>query len=414
MNALILSRYVISVSLVIESLSGCGETRPPLMMSSPATQATSSQTRAGSYTILHSFENEPDGALPLAALTVLNGRLFGTTVRGGFSIGTVYKLTTVGAESVLHRFDGPPGAIEPEANLIAIDGTLYGTGFAGGRSYEGGVFAITPSGGERTIYEFGKPPDVSSPTAGLVELNGKMYGTAESGGTKQYYGGVFEVSTSGNERVLHRFTGAPNDGAGAESNLIVDDGLLYGVTVGGGSHNEGAIFSITKSGTERVLYSFKGGAKDGASPNALTLLNGTLYGTTMEGGSNVCEQGCGTIFSFKIGGSERVIHEFSLNEGVKPSAGLVAYRGELYGTTCAGGSYGDGLSCSIGSGFREFGVGSVFRFSPHGTFTVLHLFGGLGDGGTPVAPLIAFNGELYGTTENGGADFSGTVFRISP
>jgi uncharacterized repeat protein (TIGR03803 family) len=418
MRNLVCYRYAFCICVTLALLAGCGGSQLPIGASSLAKQAVRGEPLGTPYAILHSFGKGRDGALPVAALTPLGGHLYGTTFRGGYSLGTVYKVTTSGIETVLHRFKPPPDGSEPEANLLAVNDTLYGTlYYGGGGSAPGAVFAITPAGRERVIYAFKKPPDVSTPISGLVELGGKMYGSAEFGGAQQDFGGVFEVTTSGKERVVHRFTGAPGDGGRASADLIIVNGVLYGVTAFGGSHDDGVIFSLTPSKVERVLYSFKGG-RDGVSPNALTLLNGTLYGTTMEGGDNSCSQGCGTIFAFKIGVGERVIHYFKLNEGTKPAAGLLAYKGQLYGTTCAGGLYGNGESCWGGSGFQVYGVGTVFRISTSGAFTVLHSFDSQsGDGETPMAPLVALNGALYGTTENGGSyalGYGGTVFRISP
>jgi uncharacterized repeat protein (TIGR03803 family) len=243
-----------------------------------------------------------------------------------------------------------------------------------------------------------------------------MYGAAPLGGIKGLGGGVFEVTAAGKERVVYRFKGSPNDGSSPDSNLIALNGALYG-TAGGGSHNAGVIFSVTPSGTERVLYNFKGGPKDGADPNSLTILNGTFYGTTQGGGNDkTCGQSCGfgTVFSFTPEGKERVIHRFVLSDGVKPAAALLAYKGELYGTTCAGGGYGDGLTCYDRVGYGN-GWGTVFRISPSGKYEVLDTFGTQSnDGAISVAPLTEFKAALYGTTQYGGAYGFGSVFRIAP
>jgi uncharacterized repeat protein (TIGR03803 family) len=75
-------------------------------------------------------------------------------------------------------------------------------------------------------------------------------------------------------------------------------------------------------------------------------------------------------------------------------------KGTLYGTTDEGGSHG---------------AGTVFSIDPGtGAETVLHSFGGTGDGSTPYASLIDVKGKLYGTTETGGAAAAGTVFSVDP
>jgi uncharacterized repeat protein (TIGR03803 family) len=80
------------------------------------------------------------------------------------------------------------------------------------------------------------------------------------------------------------------------------NGSLYGTASSGGSDGLGVVFSLSPSGSELVLHNFAGGS-DGAKPfSGLIDLNGTLYGTTLEGGSTVgCKRfggsGCGTVFT---------------------------------------------------------------------------------------------------------------------
>jgi uncharacterized repeat protein (TIGR03803 family) len=99
---------------------------------------------------------------------------------------------------------------------------------------------------------------------------------------------------------LYRFSGP--DGAYPDVTLLNVNGTLYGTTFGGGTNSCdnfgcGTIFSITRSGHETVLYSFKGGP-DGANPQSgLSYVNGTFYGTTpYEGGGG----GGGTVYSITL------------------------------------------------------------------------------------------------------------------
>jgi uncharacterized repeat protein (TIGR03803 family) len=165
--------------------------------------------------------------------------------------------------------------------------------------------------------------------------------------------------------------------------------------------------SATRAGTSNysVVYSFSGGA-DGANPYAaLADVRGTLYGTTLAGGtSSRCTQdesgyGCGTVFSVTLNGKEKVLHRFGAEgDGFYPRASLLYVRGTFYGTTAGGGSGGsyDCYSSYYGN------CGTVFSIAPGGAETVLHSFGGFSDGGLPYAPLIDVNGTLYGTTTIGG------------
>ncbi len=168
----------------------------------------------------------------------------------------------------------------------------------------------------------------------------------------------------------------------------------------------GTVYSLTTSGQEKVLYSFQGGS-DGSSPTSgLINVNGTLYGTTFNGGNSGCEfnEGCGTIYSISTSGKENVRYRFAGgSDGGNPDASLLEMNGVLYGTTFYGGSNN---------------AGTVFSFSTSGGEQVLHSFGASEDGANPAADLNEMNGTLYGTTRNGGLtecnDGCGTVFALTP
>jgi uncharacterized repeat protein (TIGR03803 family) len=178
-------------------------------------------------------------------------------------------------------------------------------------------------------------------------------------------------------------------------------GFLIGV-IGAAS----ALPAVAAQGKVNVLHSF-GGGTDGASPQAgLIAVNGTLYGTTSGGGTGTgCSGGCGTVFALDpTTGAETVLYSFcdqqNCVDGERPFGGLTAVGSTLYGTTNFGGAYG---------------YGTVFALDPtSGAETVLHSFGSGADGATPFAALIDVNGTLYGTTQSGGADGSGTAFALNP
>jgi uncharacterized repeat protein (TIGR03803 family) len=154
----------------------------------------------------------------------------------------------------LFDFDDVNGA-EPVANLIDVKGTLYGTTSEGGTHYYGTVFSISPAGHEHILHSFLDTPDGGDPVAGLIYFNGTFYGTTNNGG-KHNYGTVFSMSPSGRLHVLHSFAGSPNDGEEPQGSLVELHGVLYGTTLDGGKVGFGTIFSITKTGKERVIYSF--------------------------------------------------------------------------------------------------------------------------------------------------------------
>ena len=216
--------------------------------------------------------------------------------------------------------------------------------------------------------------------------------------------------------MLHSFAGG-SDGGGPQAGLININGILYGTTSNGGSSGDGTVFSVTTSGSEKVLHSFSG-PPDGDFPIAgLTNVDGTIYGTTDDGGfSKTCypSSGCGTVFSMDASGNEKVLYSFGgPPDGAGPMANLLNVSGTLYGTTQSGGAYYKG---------------TVFSITASGQEAVLHTFRGTNkshpDGDSPMAGLIDIKGTLFGTTAYGGAptsgcksqefDGCGTVFSISP
>jgi uncharacterized repeat protein (TIGR03803 family) len=246
---------------------------------------------------------------------------------------------------------------------------------------------VLPAWSYRVLYGFENYTNGASPVAGLVEVNGTFYGTTSEGGDQCGCGTIYSVTSAGVETALYHFAGG-SDGAHPFAGLINVNGTLYGTTSeGGGSgcggSGCGTIYSVTTSGVETVLYRFAGGS-DGEGPSAgLIDVNGTLYGTTVFGGPG----GRGTVYSVTTGGVETVLHSFP-GGGAYPFGGLIDANGTLYGTTGAGGAYSRG---------------TVFSITTAGVETVLYSFGAQrSDGAHPQAGLIEVNGRLYGTTEEGG------------
>lgn len=195
---------------------------------------------------------------------------------------------------MIYSFVGSPDGVAPAAALVSVNGTLYGTTEHGGGSKNNGtVFSILPNGTENVIYRFsGYPKDGAHPLAGLVELNGKLYGTTRDDGPNGY-GTVFSITPSGTESVIYSFRGSV-DGAWPVAPLIAVNGILYGTATSGGAHENGTVFSITTSHKARLLLVFAGGTGDGQHPDGgLVYLRGKLYGTTVAGGAN----DFGTVFS---------------------------------------------------------------------------------------------------------------------
>jgi uncharacterized repeat protein (TIGR03803 family) len=255
------------------------------------------------------------------------------------------------------------------------------------------------------IYNFTGGSDGGSPLAGFtIDEAGNLYGTGSYGGPGGY-GVVLKVDQSGQETVLHGFTGS-TDGADPQASLVMDPtGNLYGTTNAGGASGAGTVFRVGRYGKETVVYSFTGGT-DGANPVGALVRDtaGNLYGTTTAGGSN----GTGTVFQLvKKSGkwTEKLLYSFGQGtDGATPIAGVTLdAKHNLYGTTSAGGSYGYGTVFQLKrskSGWKE---------------NILYNFQGGNDGGVPYAGVIVDHaGNLYGGATGGGTGAGGTIFELKP
>jgi uncharacterized repeat protein (TIGR03803 family) len=249
----------------------------------------------------------------------------------------------------------------------------------------------------------------------IFDNSGNLYGTTDYGGNNGV-GVVFQLTnTSGtwSENVLWSFAGGTSDGCYPYAGLTMDSsGNLYGTTSSCGTNDQGIVFELTNSGgawSETVIYSFTGQAGGGAPVASLVIdTDGSLYGTTESGGGGGCVGGCGVVFKLtKINGAwkERILHTFRNNgtDGVAPEADVVLdAKGNLYGTTAEGGSFG------YGTAFK------LTRTTKGWTETLLHSFSGGADGGSPFDGLILdASGRLYSTTRSGGASGYGTVFELA-
>jgi uncharacterized repeat protein (TIGR03803 family) len=168
--------------------------------------------------------------------------------------------------------------------------------------------------------------------------------------------------------------------------------LLSGAMVAAQTTIEGATNNDAKViGVDHV---FQG--KDGGLPTATLIEDaaGNLYGTTSSGGS-----GFGVVFKLDTAHHESVLHAFTGPDGRFPRGTLVSDSfGNLYGTTSFGGASD---------------LGTVFKIDANGRESVLHSFTGNPDGRNPYAGLVMdADGNLYGTTEYGGASDLGTIFQI--
>jgi uncharacterized repeat protein (TIGR03803 family) len=373
---------------------------------------------AGRFKLLYTFHGGSNGAGPSAAPVLdSDGNIYGTTFAGGAKDnGTVFKLAPDGSETLLSQFDGHAAGAGPIASLWRdANGDLFGTTpytHGTGKVRAGGtVFEITASGTQKVLHRFTlDDPAGYEPQGGVIaDSAGNLYGTTELGGAYRY-GTAWKLAPGGAMTVLHGFAAYADDGAQPIGTLTMDaSGNLYGATESGGAAQAGGtVFKIAPDGTESVLYSFGVTGSDGFRPGGGVLLDAAsnFYGTTTLGGRNMN----GAVYKLAPDGTETILHSFEQYlDGAQPMGSLVAdAKGNLYGTTSEG-------------GLTNFGT--VFEVAHDGTFRTVHTFNTIGrqmrNGGRPQAGLtIDTVGSLYGTTVMGGGKGEpiayGTVFKIDP
>lgn len=368
-----------------------------------ATQPAPAQTLKA----LYSFTGAADGGDPFpAVIRDAAGNLYGTTDYAGTAFaGVVFKVSKTGQETVLYNFCSLSGCTDgqyPYAPLVRdAAGNLYGTTQYGGTANLGVVFKLSASGQETVLHSFTGGADGVYPYAGLFrDAAGNLYGTTENGGTANL-GVVFKISKTGKETVLHSFTGAANDGSYPLSAGFYMDAKrnLYSVTSQGGTSGEGVLYKLSPKGKLTVLHSFTAGTTDGCYPYGTPAVDahGNMYGGTGGCGTS----NLGVVWKVSKNGTETILHNFAgASDGQSPLAGVILdAAGNIYGTTNTGGA---------------FGFGTAFEVNKNGKFTLLHTFTGGTDGKYLYGGLILDpKGRIYGTTINGGTGGYGTVWRIT-
>ena len=304
--------------------------------------------------------------------------------------------------AVLHSFTGPDGH-NPDAPLVlASDGNIWGTTYNGGAYDQGTVFKITPSGTLTTVFPFCNPLYCGGNPVGMVRgADGNFYGATSNGGSG-FAGTIYRLTPSGYD-VLYNFCsqGSCLDGRNPQYVMQASDGNFYGVNAVGGTHETGDFYQLKANRSLTVLYSFNG-STNGSGPFAALVQgrDGQFYGMAPEGGAH----SKGTVFKITANGTFTLLHSFceaaNCTDGASPYAGLALGSDGNLYGTTSEGGTNDG--------------GTVFKITPSGTLTTLYAFAGL-DGAQPRGGLVqAADGNFYGTTYAGGAWELGTVFQITP
>jgi uncharacterized repeat protein (TIGR03803 family) len=356
-----------------------------------------------------------NGSEPLAGVIAnSSGNLFGTAYTGGsYNQGVLFELpygsdTIAPVVSFTHvdaSHNIVPGGASPHGGLIAgSNSDFYGTTTAAGATDNGTIFRWTPGSASVTqVASFNFNSTGAYPYGNLVsDSSGNLYGTAIEGGNQPGItpsGTVFEWSKQTDtlsEIAVLNFGG---EGYFPRGGLATDGlGNLYGVAEYG-LNSSGALFEVSAQ-THALTYLAPFSSATGGTPYGGLVVDsaGDVFGTTSAGGT----YGDGTIFEFSATTKQlSALAQFDGINGANPKAGLITDpAGNLYGTTFSGGADNDG---------------TIFEYNLNTqNLSTLALFDGT-DGANPEAGLFAdASGDLFGTTYAGGTYDDGTVFELLP
>jgi uncharacterized repeat protein (TIGR03803 family) len=394
--------------------------------------------------VLHTFgETAADGTNPNPVISDASGNLYGSTFGGGTAfVGAVFELMLdpdgKWSEKVLYSLCSQKdclGGAAPEGTM-ALDaaGNLYGTTTQNEIQPGGSAFQLAPQADGSwkftQLHKFaGKNGDGSWASGALVtDSQGNLYGTTQVGGIYNKTcptgcGIVFQLKPGAdgrwNERVVHRFN--QKDGFQPVGGLSIDAaGNLYGTALYGGGgpcqpYGCGTVFELTPGANDawtfKTLHVFNG--KDGyiAFAPPIMGIDGTLYGSTADGGLDGCQpdelMGCGLVYQLvpdnQGNWTERVLRYFYEPDKSDGSGVVMDAAGNLYGTTYYGGPFDGGTAYELSPGSNGAWV-----------ISWLHSFGGVSDGKWPVGVIVGPDGDLYGSTVAGGSLGEGLLFQIVP
>lgn len=296
--------------------------------------------------------------------------------------------------TVLYNFNNSAGGGVPLDNLVWIGHNFYGMTESGAANGSGDIFRIDTNGSNYTdLFDFNGTSNGEAPFSTLLLCRNKFYGMTLLGGTKND-GVIFSVDTNGsNYTVLLNFDSA--NGKYPYGSLLLVRNKLYGMTEVGGANDRGLIFSIDTTGANYLDMLDFNGTNGGDPMGTLIVSNGQLFGMTGSGGAN----NDGIVFSMDTNGSNyKILLNFNVTNGQGPYAShLVLSNNMLYGMTENGGTGG---------------VGVVFSIDTTGNnYHKLLDFNGPNGKNAPGSLSLAGK-TLYGISEFGGASGFGNIFKI--
>lgn len=363
-------------------------------------------TPGGSYALLAMFTgasgalpgSQPStgrntGSSPSGGLVKGNdGHLYGTTNSGGSAgHGTFFRVSAEGTITVLHHFEGRTG----RTPLVGGDnGNFYG-------SADNSIYRITPAGDftELVPYQYlsgGHSVQVELPSKPIGALvsdgQGGLIGTA--GRTTSVEASIFTFS-GGVLSILDYYPKISGKVYSPRSGLFrTPSGKVIGVAT---ALDRGILIELQKTPTTKIAPFVSAGDVYAENPLSGPVLarDGNLYG--------LCDSGV-----YRVVPDRRISLHATL-----PYAGF-EYQ---FSRRLFAGKDGNFYGCTPSDGSVQ---GYLYRIAPEGTVTKLHLFAEANDYSrpdlihSPGDGLIEDSaGNLYGTTLDGGADGSGTVFRLA-
>ena len=380
--------------------------------------------QAQTLTVLHTFTGGADGYDPYAGVTLdQQGRIYGTTIQGGsHGDGVVFRLAREGegwALSPIYSFGSQKNdGVQPVSRVVfGPGGLLYGTAGAGGSGGWGTVFSLQPPATackaalcpwvETILYNFTGGADGGDPLYGDLNFDqaGNIYGTAAAGGS---VGGgvVFKLTRSGSgwtESVIYNFTNGSDGGAPTAGVIFDSAGNLYGTTSEYGAHFSGTVYELspTQSGwSETTLYSFSGETGTG-SGGLIWDTHGDLFGLT--GG---------------LVGGISAAYELTPQNGSWSFTQLRSFGDEYVGAVAAPTFDSHGILYGpLPTTDGDFNAGEIFQLTPSGNqwlYSTYYDFNSSPAGLSLGAVTFDASGNMYGTGLDGGSDFDGSVWEITP
>jgi uncharacterized repeat protein (TIGR03803 family) len=237
------------------------------------------------------------GSSPRNTVIISGNTIYGTTPKGGANEkGLIYKINTNGSnKTTLLNFNTTNGAY-PKGLPLVSGNTIYCMTDSGGANNKGCIIKLNTDGTNYAkVLDFDGTAKGAYPKGGLVISGNVLYGMTQGGGTNNQ-GCIFKVNTDGTGYTKLLDFSRTDKGANPWGTLLLSGSMLFGITDEGGLFDRGCLFRINTDGTGFQNMMDFNGSDNGAYPSGnLTMVGTTLYGTTYRGGSG----DMGLIFKYE-------------------------------------------------------------------------------------------------------------------